>query len=428
MNVVGAVLLLLLLPQCSATWRRRSPTFLDSKRLSGSAACLRGGSSDADDFYEVLGIKSDATSSEIKRAYKQRALETHPDRNKSPDAHIQFIRVGRAYETLKDPAKRALYDQTRRWRAQQRNRRDQHHSDTGQRKRERSGQHHSDTDQHEQWHPPPRSQPDEPYTMDDALKTFRSGFGYAVGILGESQLDRLLEADSPFYSVARSTWIATTLAYALRPNATAAQREETRRAIDAALTLCAPFLSRTIGRRNASRLLGFLALALTPLALSRYAVNAMPTVVRRLIVAVGICAALWRVARLDVDEREALVDGCSRAANASIDLLARIVGERERSQRWLVGVALLLVPLLLARAVGAVWSVLGLARLAAELLPGVVATWSLGVLVASTLWLAWKASDPESARPWNRANTVPNSPDEEEAEKAEEAETAEPEG
>ena len=366
-------LLLLLSPCCSSRLVRRSSAFRVGRVLR--LTCLRGGTIDADNFYEVLGVKSDAASSEIKRAYRQRSLETHPDRNKDPNAHEQFIQVGRAYETLKDPAKRASYDQTRRWRTQQ---------------REQHAEKHTDEGQYERWRPPPRSQPDEPYNMDDALKTFRSFFGHAVEVLGESQLDRLLEADSPFASVARSTWIATSLAYVLRPNATAEQRAETRRAIDAGLTFCMPLLSGTIGRRNAARFLGFFALALTPLALSRYAVGAMPMVARRAIVGLATCAAWWRVCRLSTDERKALVGGCSRAADVSINLVARIVGGRERSKRWLVGLALVLMPLLLARAVGAVWSVLGVARLAARLLPGIVTTWGLGMLVAAIFWLAWE--------------------------------------
>ena len=389
---------LLLLPPCYSALPCRlglhKPNLIVG--IAGRLACLRGGISDVDDFYEVLSVKSNATSSEIKRAYRQRSLETHPDRNKDPDAHEQFIRVGRAFETLKDPAKRASYDQARQWRRQQRKQRDEHRA--------------RDEGQDERWRPPPRSQPEEPYHMEDALKTFRSFFGYAVDVLGESQLDRLLEVESPFYAVARSTWIATSLAYVLFPNATAAQREETRRAIDAALTFCVPLLSRTIGRRNAARLLGYLAIVLTPLALSRYAVDVMPTAVQRAVVGVGLGASLWRIHRLDLDERKALVDGCSRAASASVDLVARIVGVgREQSQRWLMGLALVLVPLALAQAAGAVGSALGLARLAAGRMPGVVATWTLGMLVAAVLWLSWEVGAPKAAR---RSATEPEEEEE----------------
>ncbi len=48
--------------------------------------------------------------SEIRNAYRRKAFELHPDRNKSPDAHYQFIRIRQAYEVLSDPKKRAQYD------------------------------------------------------------------------------------------------------------------------------------------------------------------------------------------------------------------------------------------------------------------------------------------------------------------------------
>ena len=351
---------------------RRSPA-IRMGRLIG----LRGGSIDADDFYAVLGVKPDATCKYIKRAYRQRALETHPDRNKGADAHEQFVRVGRAYDTLKDPENRASYDQTRHSRRRQRE--------------QRNEERRADEDQREKWRPPPRSHPEEPYTMDDALKTFHSFFGHAVDVLGESQLDRLLEvADSPFASTARSSWIATSLAYVLRPNATAGEREETRCAIDAGLAVSVPLLSNMIGRRSAARFLGYLALALTPLALSRYAVGWIPVVARRAIVGVAICTAGWRGSHLNAAERKALRDGWSRATDASINLVARIVGGRERAKRWLTGSALVLVPLLLARALSAVWRLVSVARLVAGHLPGIVATWGLGTLVAAVIWLAWQ--------------------------------------
>ena len=375
---VVRLLALLLPPPCSsARLAHRKPTL-----VLNTLACLRGGGG-ANDFYQVLGVSKDATPNEIKRAYREKSLKTHPDRNKGANSHEQFIQVGQAYETLKDPGKRALYDQTWSQRARQRKQHDQHHTDEA---------------NHERWRPPPRSQPKEPYTMDDARKTFRSFFGHAITVLGESQLDRLLEADSPFYTVARSTWIATSLAFVLRPNATAAEREETRRAIDAGLLFCMPLLSRTVGRKNAARLLGYLALGLTPLALSRYVIRAMPTAIRRAIVGVGVCAVLWRFGHLDPDEREALASGCSYAANASIDLVAAIVGNREQSRRWLSGLALVLMPLLLARAVVAVSSVLGIVRHTAGRLTSTAATWSLGMLTAAILWFAWKIGAPEVSR------------------------------
>lgn len=63
------------------------------------------------DYYEVLGIKKDATKQEIKKAYRKLAKLFHPDVNKSPDAEEKFKEVQEAYEVLSDEQKRAAYDQ-----------------------------------------------------------------------------------------------------------------------------------------------------------------------------------------------------------------------------------------------------------------------------------------------------------------------------
>src|ERR1700731_3680366 len=63
------------------------------------------------DYYETLGVTRGADAEEVKRAYRKQARKYHPDVSKERNAEARFKDVQEAYEVLKDPEKRAAYDQ-----------------------------------------------------------------------------------------------------------------------------------------------------------------------------------------------------------------------------------------------------------------------------------------------------------------------------
>src|SRR5512136_1688839 len=64
------------------------------------------------DYYEILGVKRDASPDDLKKAFRHLARKYHPDLNKgSKDAEEKFKEINEAYQVLGDPPKKAQYDQ-----------------------------------------------------------------------------------------------------------------------------------------------------------------------------------------------------------------------------------------------------------------------------------------------------------------------------
>ena len=66
----------------------------------------------ARDYYDILGLSKSASDNEIKSSYRKSAMKYHPDRNPGDKkAEEKFKEISEAYEVLKDPQKKAAYDQ-----------------------------------------------------------------------------------------------------------------------------------------------------------------------------------------------------------------------------------------------------------------------------------------------------------------------------
>jgi molecular chaperone DnaJ len=63
------------------------------------------------DYYSILGVDRGASDETLKKAFRKRAFQYHPDRNKEPGAEDKFKEINEAYEVLSDPSKRRAYDQ-----------------------------------------------------------------------------------------------------------------------------------------------------------------------------------------------------------------------------------------------------------------------------------------------------------------------------
>merc|ERR1712054_550480 len=66
-----------------------------------------GEPADTQEYYDILGVTKEATSAQIKKAYRKLAIKNHPDKGGDPE---KFKKISVAYDTLSDPEKKELYD------------------------------------------------------------------------------------------------------------------------------------------------------------------------------------------------------------------------------------------------------------------------------------------------------------------------------
>ena len=63
------------------------------------------------DYYNILGVSKNSSDDEIKKAYRKKAMELHPDKNpNNPEAEAKFKEAAEAYDTLSNPEKKSSYD------------------------------------------------------------------------------------------------------------------------------------------------------------------------------------------------------------------------------------------------------------------------------------------------------------------------------
>jgi DnaJ-domain-containing protein 1 len=107
------VLLLLLLDPLHAFRPPLSSSFSSSPPSSSRPPRTRLSATTKTDYYSVLGLAPGATPAEVKRAFRERAKNTHPDASRTTDTTKEFLVIKEAYETLYDARRRAEFDRRR---------------------------------------------------------------------------------------------------------------------------------------------------------------------------------------------------------------------------------------------------------------------------------------------------------------------------